>query len=303
MRSAINTVLVIAGLICTLTLSAQDQTVEFPQGKLRIRKAFELIETQSGLSVAYNEDLLDVNKKVTPPKSETVSRAMEILLHGTGMEAIFQGKLILVVLSEKAQSESLSAKDEKGIYVNMLEEAVVVGYGTTKKGNLTGAVSVIKADDLQDRSALSASKMLQGSVPGLTITNRSGRPGQSSTINVRGVNSINGGSPLVLIDGVEGDLERVNPQDIESISVLKDAASAAIYGSRGANGVIVVTTSAKPKADTKLQVTIKSSTGFQQGAGKLDLMNATEYAEWQNMIRMQAYSSKFVNENLSGCFR
>ena len=80
-----------------------------------------------------------------------------------------------------------------------------------------------------------------------------------------------------------------------SISVLKDVSSTAIYGSRGANGVIVVTTSAKPKADTKLQVTVKSSTGFQQVAGKLDLMNATEYAEWQNMIRMQAYPSKVAN--------
>ena len=115
----------------------------------------------------------------------------------------------------------------------LLDEVVVVGYGTQKKVNLTGAVSVIKADDLKDRSALSASKMLQGSVPGLNITNRSGRPGQSATVNIRGLNSINGGSPLILIDGVEGDLERVNPADIESISVIKDASSAAIYGAAG----------------------------------------------------------------------
>ena len=89
---------------------------------------------------------------------------------------------------------------------------------------------------------MSASKMLQGSVPGLNITNRSGRPGQSATVNIRGLNSINGGSPLILIDGVEGDLERVNPADIESISVIKDASSAAIYGAAGSFGVILVTT-------------------------------------------------------------
>ena len=90
---------------------------------------------------------------------------------------------------------------------NMLEDAVVVGYGTTKKANLTGAVSVVKADDLKDRSALDVGHMLQGTVPGLNITSASGRPGQAASINIRGRNSINGGNPLVLVDGVEGDLQ------------------------------------------------------------------------------------------------
>ena len=144
----------------------------------------------------------------------------------------------------------------------LLEEVVVVGYGTTKKVNLTGAVSVVKADDLKDRTALSASKMLQGSVPGLNITNRSGRPGQSSTINIRGLNSINGGEPLVLIDGVEGDLERINPADIESISVLKDASSAAIYGARASFGVILVTTKEGADKDGKPVVRYSGRAGF-----------------------------------------
>ena len=85
---------------------------------------------------------------------------------------------------------------------NLLEDAVVVGYGTQKKANLTGAVSVVKADDLKDRSALDVAHMLQGTVPGLNITSPSGRPGQAATLNIRGRNSINGGSPLVLVDGV-----------------------------------------------------------------------------------------------------
>ena len=91
---------------------------------------------------------------------------------------------------------------------NVLEDAVVVGYGTQKKANLTGAVSVIKSDDLKDRSALDVGHMLQGTVPGLNITSGSGRPGQAASLNIRGWNSINGGSPLVLIDGVEGDIQR-----------------------------------------------------------------------------------------------
>ena len=125
---------------------------------------------------------------------------------------------------------------------NVLDEVVVVGYGTQKKTNLTGAVSVIKADELQDRSALDVGHMLQGTVPGLNVTSGSGRPGQAATLNIRGWNSINGGSPLVLIDGVEGDIQYINPADVDNISVIKDAAAAAIYGAKGSAGVILVTT-------------------------------------------------------------
>ena len=123
-----------------------------------------------------------------------------------------------------------------------LDELVVVGYGTQKKTNLTGAVSVIKADELQDRSALDVSHMLQGAVPGLNITTSSGRSSQAVTLNIRGRNSINSSSPLVLIDGAEGDLLYLNPADVESISVIKDAAAAAIYGAKASAGVILVTT-------------------------------------------------------------
>ena len=129
----------------------------------------------------------------------------------------------------------------------LLEDAVAVGYGTQKKTNLTGAVSVIKSDALQDRSALDVGHMLQGSVPGLNVTSGSGRPGQAASLNIRGWNSINGGSPLVLIDGVEGDIQYVNPADVDNISVIKDAAAAAIYGAKGSAGVILVTTKSGSK--------------------------------------------------------
>ena len=125
---------------------------------------------------------------------------------------------------------------------SVLDEVVVVGYGTQKKTNLTGAVSVVKADELKDRSALDVGHMLQGSVPGLNVTSGSGRPGQAASLNIRGWNSINGGSPLVLIDGVEGDIQYINPADVDNISVIKDAAAAAIYGAKGSAGVILVTT-------------------------------------------------------------
>ena len=124
-----------------------------------------------------------------------------------------------------------------------LEEVVVIGYGTQKKINLTGAVAVVDSKTMEDRPVPRASQMLQGTVPNMNVTFGSGYPGASATINIRGVNSISGNaSPLVLIDGIEGDIDRLNPNDIASISVLKDASSAAIYGARASYGVILVTT-------------------------------------------------------------
>ena len=299
MRSAINTVLVIAGLICTLTLSAQDQTIEFPQGKLRIRKAFEVIEAQSGLSVAYNEDLLDVNKRVAPPKSETVARAMEILLHGTGMEAIFQGKLILVVLSEKAQSESLLAKDDEAGYINMLEEAVVVGYGTMQKKDITSAISTYRPLEKGERQVGCPDALLQGRVAGVNVTASSGTPGSRNRVSIRGIGSLTAGNePLYVVDGIPlsntsadagkwggetlNPLADINPADIESIQILKDAASAAIYGSRGTNGVILITTKKGYKGAPKVTADASTSISYIPNLKKLAVADADLYLQVQN---------------------
>lgn len=123
-----------------------------------------------------------------------------------------------------------------------LEETVVVGYGVQKKVNLTGAITAVESKSLENRSSHNLTTMLQGSVPGLNVSTSSGNPGSTGSLNIRGYTSINGGSPLVLIDGIEGDIDRINPQDVSSISVIKDASSAAVYGARAAYGVILVTT-------------------------------------------------------------
>ena len=121
-----------------------------------------------------------------------------------------------------------------------IDEVVVVGYGTQKKANLTGSVAQVKMSDvLGDRPVVNAAAALQGAMPGLTVGGGSG-PGFAKSLNVRGTLSINGGGPLVLIDNVEGDLSSLNPEDIESVTVLKDAASSAIYGARAAGGVIQI---------------------------------------------------------------
>ncbi len=138
-----------------------------------------------------------------------------------------------------------------------LNQLVVVGYGTQKKVDLTGAVTQIGDKMLKDRPISNVGQALQGVVPNLNINFSDGRPGAPAKINIRGFTSVNGGQPLVLIDGVPGDINLVNPNDVESISVLKDASSAAIYGSRAAYGVILVTT--KSGKSGKLQVTYSAN--------------------------------------------
>jgi TonB-linked SusC/RagA family outer membrane protein len=133
-----------------------------------------------------------------------------------------------------------------------LNELVVVGYGVQKKVNLTGAVSQIQAKDLENRPLNNMSQILQGMIPNLNVTFGTGRPGQGGNLNVRGETSINGGGPLVLIDGIPGDINRINPGDVETVSVLKDAAASAIYGARGAFGVILVTTKTAKSGKTSI---------------------------------------------------
>ncbi|MGB3587785.1 MAG: carboxypeptidase-like regulatory domain-containing protein, partial [Tunicatimonas sp.] len=126
--------------------------------------------------------------------------------------------------------------------IQSLQEVVVVGYGTQEKVNLTGAVGVTDGEVLQNRPIANVGEGLQGVVPNLNVNIRNGDPSEPIDFNVRGFESINGGAPLILVDGVPMDLNRINPNDIESISVLKDASAAAVYGARAAYGVVLVTT-------------------------------------------------------------
>ena len=137
-----------------------------------------------------------------------------------------------------------------------LEEIVTVGYGTQKKANLTGSVAMVTAEKLENRPIVNAGQGLQGVIPNLNITIRNGDPTRTADFNVRGFESINGGSPLMLIDGVPGNMDKLNPNDIASITVLKDAAAAAVYGARAAFGVILVETKRGKKG--KMTVTLGS---------------------------------------------
>ena len=172
----------------------------------------------------------------------------------------------------------------------LLEETIVVGYGTQKKVNLTGAITAIDSKQLENRTAHNLTTMLQGSVPGLNITTSSGNPGSTGSLNIRGFTSITGGEPLVLIDGIEGNINRINPQDVESISVIKDASSAAVYGARGTYGVILVTTKSGSSGED-MTTTVRYS-------GRFGWERPTTSTEWETTGYWSVYTiNKFWYES------
>ncbi|MCC8119716.1 MAG: TonB-dependent receptor [Bacteroidales bacterium] len=158
---------------------------------------------------------------------------------------------------------------------NVLEEMVVVGYGVQKKKLVTGATAQIKGDDVAKMNTQSPLQAMQGQMPGVQITSTSGQPGESMKVNIRGLGTVGNSSPLYLIDGIGGDISTLNPADIESIDVLKDAASAAIYGAQAANGVVLITT--KSGKEGKAKVSFDMYYGWQHAARKAKMLNAEQY--------------------------
>ena len=165
----------------------------------------------------------------------------------------------------------------------LLDDVVVIGYGVQKKSVVTASIAKVSAEDLEGKSRLRAEDALKGLAAGVTVTSASGQPGSKSMIRIRGNGTINNNDPLYIIDGLATDqngMELVNPSDIESIEVLKDAASGAIYGARAANGVILVTT--KKGKLGKAQINYNGSWGFQSAWKHRDVTGATDYAVLQN---------------------
>lgn len=169
--------------------------------------------------------------------------------------------------------------------IKALEEIVVIGYGSQKRSDITGAVSSIPASEITELPLARVDQALQGRTSGVYVLNTDGAPGGETMIRIRGLNSINGGNqPLIVIDGLQGsDLTSLNPNDIESIEILKDASATAIYGSRGANGVVLVTT--KLGVTGKPVINVNISTGFQELSNKLDVMDAASYARQTNAYK------------------
>ncbi len=203
------------------------------------------------------------------------------------------------------QPQEVAVKNQSEIVVTLsedsksLEEVVVVGYGTQAKVNLTGAVGTISKDELMDRPVTNVSSAIQGLTPGVTVTSGTGRPGQDgSTIRVRGVGTMNTADPYILVDGIEtGTLNQIDPNDIESMSVLKDAASAAIYGSKAANGVILITT--KRGKVGKPMVSYSGNVSFSNVTTLIDRLSSYDYARLYNQLLVgNGGSARFTDEDL-----
>ncbi len=197
-----------------------------------------------------------------------------------------QNAAVIIISMTGYGTQEISINSNEPVKVLMetaassLGEVVVIGYGTQKKSDLTGSVSTVKSTKLADRVTSNPLDALSGQVPGLNIYNNSGRPGGKLSVNLRGFNSISASNaPLFVIDGIVGaDFQMLNPSDIEAIDVLKDASSTAIYGSRGANGVIIVTTKKAKNGDFKVQY--DGNLSVNKVARKVDMLDANGYVDW-----------------------
>ena len=221
-------------------------------------------------------------------------------LDGVFSLAVPQGATIVVSSIGYSDYEFVVAQGSESVNIllrqsaEFLEDVVVVGYGSVKKENLSGAVDQVSAEVFEGRPAGNATQMLVGSVPNLNITLADGKPGRSASYNIRGTTSIGGGgSALVLIDGVEGDPSLLNPNDIESVSVLKDAASASIYGSRATYGVVLITTKNPDKDKEHFSITYSGNASFMQPTAVPDVVDdgyvyaRLFYDAWYNFNRSQ----------------
>lgn len=327
----------------SLILHAQTVTKNFKENTLK--SVLKEVEHQTGLSVIYKTDEVDVNKKITGSFNNTPVLEMLSKILENDLEVSLQDKIIVIsrkripeeavlkktivgrVIDENGEpvigasvvvkgtaigtvtgidgqyelknvpedgtitfsyigykSQDIPAHNGKLTRIvlqedtKMIDEVVVVGYGVQRKSDITGAVSSVKASELLSAPSSSTAQALQGRVAGVVVQNSSGDPSGNTTIRIRGANSLTyGNDSLIIIDGVQdGNIGSLNPNQIESIEVLKDAAALSVYGSRGANGVILVTT--KNGTSGKMNVSYNAFVSFDQVRKTLPSLNAKEYA-------------------------
>ena len=355
----------------TAQASAQRMSVALDNAK--VEHVLEEITEQTGLGVAYSDQIVDLNRRVSIHLSDAeVNVVLDKLTEGTTLGYdIRNGKVYLYAKSNKQNpgiqqsntitgvvvdangepiiganvvvkgttngtitdidgrfsleapgnavlsisyigfnSKDVAVNGQTSLQVKLLEdtqkldEVVVVGYGTQKKVNLTGSVSSVKFDEeMANRPITDASQALSGKVSGVWISQNSGKPGDDGAqLRIRGWGTLNNSDPLVIIDGVEGVFSQINPSDIESITVLKDAASAAIYGSKAANGVVLVTTK-MGKNNEKTQVELNSYVGFQQLGRHYDLVtNSAEHMTMANQAMVNNGGNPLFPESMISDF-
>lgn len=241
-----------------------------------------------------------------------------ILEQGTtnGVVTDFDGNFEIVVRNKSAllvvsyvgyKSEIVSVQDKKIVVkltpdLALLDEVVLIGYGTSKKSDLTGSVSSVQMDDVQGQPTSNIGDAIQGRAAGVTVIT-SGQPGSNPTFRIRGTGTIGNNDPLIVVDGVplNGGLNQINMKDVESLQVLKDASATAIYGSRGSNGVIIITTKRGKKGKATLD--IDTFTSVQTATNVIDVLNAEQFAQFNNEMLSNggiAPNPDFSNPSLLG---
>lgn len=280
-----------------ISLTATDERVETILEKVLPQKGMEFTRTGNTIAIRVksarngsNAPTRKLSGIVTDGKGEAIIGA-NVSVKGTTTGTITdidgrfsldasQGQILLISYIGFSPKE-IPVSDQSVYKITMaedtqnLEEVVVVGYGTVRKKDLTGAVGSMKSEEMMQRPSTSISQSLSGRIAGVNVSSNSGRPGGNQTIRIRGYSSINAtNEPLYIIDGIPGDINILNPNDIESVEVLKDASSTAIYGTRGSNGVIVVTTK---RGKNGITVNYNTYLSLNTVAKKLDVLNAEQF--------------------------
>ena len=267
----------------------------YMKNKFNFIKFMLLVIAMGFFSYAYPQETITITGKVTDLLNEPIIGANVIekgTTNGTvtDMNGLFTlstppnatisfsyiGYISTEVAVNNRTELSIKLKEDQTI----LNEVVVVGYGTQKKVNLTGSVSSVTSEDLANKPVTMTSQAIAGLAPGLSVLQNSGRPGTGANIKIRGTGTFSsaGNNPLVLIDGLAANIDDVSPEDIQSISFLKDAASASIYGNRAANGVILIET--KKGSAGKTTISYNNSFGWQKPTELPDFLPSWEYAEY-----------------------
>lgn len=281
-----------------VTMDGTDQNVEEVLTRVLGASDADFKVLENNLIVIAPRELMQqkgVTGKITDSKTGAPIPGVNVVVKGTttGTFADSNGKysitlpetnatLVFSFIGYESQELAVSAGSAVDVIFiessRVLDEVVVVGYGTVKKKDLTGSVASIQTKDLANSVVANVGQMIQGKAAGVEISSTSGgTPGAGMDIKIRGTTTLNGTGPLTIIDGMPGDIDMVTPSEIESIDILKDASSAAIYGSRGANGVIIITTK-KGKIGVP-KITYDSYYGISTPGKKLDVLNASDYID------------------------
>jgi len=290
------------GLDKTGSLQVKNATIDKTMSLLLLNSNinYKLEKNNIVVLVAKNNDSKSDSKKITGLVTDQKGIAIigaSIMIKGTkngtitdvngnfSLDVSDQSVLILSYIGythlevEVGSQKNLVLKMEEDL--KQLDEVIVIGYGTQKKVNLTGSVEMVSAKQIADRPAQDVSNLLTGLVPGLTVEQSSGQPGSDGgTIRIRGIGTLGNNDPLVIVDGIESSYSNIDPNDIESVSVLKDAASSAIYGVRAANGVLLITT--KRGKTGKTTITYNNSFGVQNATRLPKFANSANFATLYN---------------------